>query len=140
MSSPGALFRKAIATHSPLPCLGTINAYSALLASKVNVPSLYLSGSGVATASHGLPDLGITNLNDVCIDINRITSAVPHLPLLVDIDTGFGGALGIQRCIQQLIKNGAAAAHIEDQVIEKRCGHRPGTQLYFILQLYFDNV
>ena len=100
---PGKLFRKAVELNKPLQCLGTVNAYSALLAKRAGVSSIYLSGSGVATASYGLPDLGITNLNDVCIDINRITSRVPDIPLLVDIDTGFGIALSIQRTIESLI-------------------------------------
>ena len=102
-SRPGALFRKAVKDSKGLQCLGAVNAYSALLAKRAGAESLYLSGSGVATASYGLPDLGITNLNDVCTDINRITSRVPNVPLLVDIDTGFGNALSIQRTVEGLI-------------------------------------
>eukprot|EP00484_Ammonia_sp_Unknown_P025794 CAMPEP_0197037692 /NCGR_PEP_ID=MMETSP1384-20130603/14839_1 /TAXON_ID=29189 /ORGANISM="Ammonia sp." /LENGTH=297 /DNA_ID=CAMNT_0042468035 /DNA_START=9 /DNA_END=902 /DNA_ORIENTATION=+ len=127
---PGKLFRQAVQQNKPLQCLGAVNAYSALLAKRAGAQSLYLSGSGVATASYGLPDLGITNLNDVCIDINRITSRVPEIPLLVDIDTGFGNALSIKRTIEGLIKNGAAACHIEDQEDgNKRCGHRPNKSI-----------
>lgn len=96
--------------------MGAVNAYSALLAQQCNAQCIYLSGSGVATASFGFPDLGITNLSDVCEDIRRITSAVPTMPLLVDVDTGFGGALSIRRTVQNLIKAGAGALHIEDQV------------------------
>eukprot|EP01084_Bolivina_argentea_P101476 181926_1 len=127
---PGTLFRQAVQQNKPLQCLGAVNAYSALLASRAGVQSLYLSGSGVATASYGLPDLGVTNCTDICIDINRITSRVPNIPLLVDIDTGFGNALCIQRTIENIIKNGAAACHIEDQEDgNKRCGHRPNKSI-----------
>ncbi|ETO18273.1 carboxyphosphonoenolpyruvate phosphonomutase [Reticulomyxa filosa] len=129
MKSAGKLFRAAVEANKPLQCLGAVNAYSALLAKQAGAKSLYLSGSGVATASHGLPDLGITNLNDVCDDIRRITSIMSDVPLLVDVDTGFGSALGIRRCVQSLIKSGAGAMQIEDQVAEKRCGHRPGKQV-----------
>ena len=100
---PGSLFREAVKQNKPLQILGAVNAYSALLARRAGAKSIYLSGSGVATASYGLPDLGITNVNDVCIDINRITSRVPEIPLLVDIDTGFGNALSIKRTIENLI-------------------------------------
>ncbi len=130
----GSLFRNAVAAagtgavRKPLPILGTINAYAALLAEKAGAKAIYLSGSGVATASHGLPDLGITNLNDVAEDVRRITGLC-GLPLLVDIDTGFGSAFGIARCIRELQRAGAAAVHIEDQVSDKRCGHRPGKQI-----------
>ena len=129
---PGALFRKAVSDSKPLQCLGAVNAYSALLAKRAGAKSLYLSGSGVATASYGLPDLGITNLNDVCEDIRRITSCVNDIPLLVDVDTGFGSALGIRRCVNDLIKSGASGMHIEDQIAEKRCGHRPNKQIVSI--------
>lgn len=126
--SAGALFRNAIKSHAPLQILGTVNAYSALLAEKAGAKAIYLSGSGVATASHGLPDLGITNLHDVVEDAQRITSCC-KLPLLVDIDTGFGEAFGIARTIAQLERAGVAAVHMEDQVSAKRCGHRPGKQI-----------
>jgi len=125
----GTRFSKALKSSSgPLQCLGAVNAYSARLAEAAGAQSIYLSGSGVATASYGLPDLGITNVNDVCEDIRRITS-VTNIPLLVDIDTGFGSALCIRRCIQDTIKAGAACVHMEDQALEKRCGHRPGKQI-----------
>jgi methylisocitrate lyase len=123
--TPGAFFRRSLTLESPLQIVGTINAYSALMAERIGYRAIYLSGAGVANASYGLPDLGITNLNDVLEDVRRITSAV-STPLLVDIDTGFGGAFGIARCIQEMIRAGAAAVHIEDQVASKRCGHRPG--------------
>jgi len=132
--SSGRAFREVVAKSKPLQCLGAVNAYSALTAEKCGASSIYLSGSGVATASFGLPDLGITNLADVCEDIRRITS-VSKLPLLVDVDTGFGSALGIRRCIQETCKAGAAAVHIEDQVAEKRCGHRPGKQIVSIAEM-----
>ncbi|MDT8428619.1 MAG: methylisocitrate lyase [Pseudomonadales bacterium] len=120
----GARFRKALRTHKPLPIVGTINAYSAMLAEQAGHHAIYLSGGGVANASYGLPDLGITSLNDVIIDVERITHA-SELPLLVDIDTGWGGAFNIARTIQLMERAGAAAVHIEDQVSQKRCGHRP---------------
>lgn len=128
--SAGSVFTKLVrgAKTSPVPILGTVNAYSALLAKEAGAQSIYLSGSGVATASFGLPDLGITNLNDVIEDVNRITNAV-DLPLLVDVDTGFGDMFGIQRMVRAMEKAGAAAIHIEDQVAMKRCGHRPGKQV-----------
>lgn len=124
--NPGARFRKAVATAEPLlQCVGVTNAYHALLAEHAGFQSLYLSGSGVAAASCGLPDLGVTTLDDVLIDIRRIT-AVTDLPVLVDIDTGWGGPLNIARAIHSIERAGAAAIHIEDQQAEKRCGHRPG--------------
>lgn len=122
--TPGARFRQALVTNSPLQVVGTINAYSAKLAESAGHKAIYLSGGGVAAASYGLPDLGITSLNDVLVDVARITDA-SRLPLLVDIDTGFGGAFNIARTIQAMEKAGAAAVHIEDQVAQKRCGHRP---------------
>lgn len=131
---PGARFTTLLKNNTHVHCLGTVNAYSALLAERAGAQSIYLSGSGVATASHGLPDLGITNVNDVCEDIRRITS-VTQLPLLVDIDTGFGSALGIHRCVKDVIKAGAAACHMEDQAAEKRCGHRPGKQIVSIEEM-----
>jgi methylisocitrate lyase len=122
--SAGARLRQALAVEQPLQVVGTINAYSALLAEEAGFKAIYLSGAGVANASFGLPDLGMTNLNDVCEDIRRITSAT-DLPLLVDADTGFGNYLGITRCVQEMTRAGAAGCHIEDQVQSKRCGHRP---------------
>lgn len=124
MSTPGLLFRQAIEKNSPLQIAGTINAYTALMATQVGFDALYLSGAGVANASFGLPDLGMTSLNDVVEDASRIT-AVTDVPLLVDIDTGFGGAFNIARTINQMERAGVAAVHIEDQVAQKRCGHRP---------------
>jgi methylisocitrate lyase len=122
--SAGKKFRKALAEEKPLQIVGTINAYHALLASHAGFKAIYLSGGGVAAGSLGLPDLGISTLNDVLIDVNRITN-ITDTPLLVDIDTGFGGAFNIARTIKSMIKAGAAAVHIEDQVQAKRCGHRP---------------
>lgn len=126
--SPGARFRAAVDAENPLQVVGTINAYSALLAKGAGFRALYLSGAGVANASFGLPDLGMTTLSEVVEDSQRITAAV-DLPLLVDIDTGFGGAFSIARTIQEMTRAGVAAVHIEDQVQAKRCGHRPGKEL-----------
>ncbi|EKO3430440.1 methylisocitrate lyase [Vibrio fluvialis] len=122
--SPGAKFRLAIQTNQPLQIVGTINPYCAMMAKKLGHKAIYLSGGGIANASYGLPDLGITTLNDVLVDVERITNAC-DLPLLVDIDTGFGGAFNIARTIKAMEKAGAAAVHMEDQVAQKRCGHRP---------------
>jgi methylisocitrate lyase len=122
--SAGARFRAALAAENPLQIIGAINAYHAILATRTGYKALYLSGGGVAAGSLGLPDLGISTLEDVLVDVRRITDAV-ETPLLVDIDTGFGGAFNIARSIKSLIKAGAAAVHIEDQVQAKRCGHRP---------------
>ena len=122
--SAGERFRMAIETERPLQIAGTINAYCSLLAKDAGFRAIYLSGAGVANASCGLPDLGITQLADVLEDVRRITGAC-DLPLLVDVDTGFGSALGIARTMRELIRSGAAAMHIEDQVQSKRCGHRP---------------
>ena len=122
--TPGKKFRQAITKESPLQVIGAINAYHARLAERSGFQALYLSGGGVAAGSLGVPDLGITTLEDVLIDIRRITD-VTSLPLLVDIDTGFGGAFNIARTIKAVEKAGAAAVHIEDQVQAKRCGHRP---------------
>ena len=122
--TPGKKFRQAIIKESPLQVIGAINAYHARLAERSGFQALYLSGGGVAAGSLGIPDLGITTLEDVLIDIRRITD-VTSLPLLVDIDTGFGGAFNISRTIKSVEKAGAAAVHIEDQVQAKRCGHRP---------------
>jgi methylisocitrate lyase len=127
--SAGARFRAALQAEKPLQCVGTVNAYHARLAERSGYRSIYLSGGGVAAGSLGLPDLGISNLDDVLTDVRRITD-VCALPLLVDIDTGFGaGAFNIARTVKSLIKFGAAAMHIEDQVGAKRCGHRPGKEL-----------
>jgi methylisocitrate lyase len=123
--SPGANFRAALEKEKPLQVVGVINAYAALLAEKSGFRAIYLSGGGVAAASLGVPDLGITTLEDVLIDVRRITDAC-SLPLLVDVDTGFGGAFNIARTVRALVKFGAAAMHMEDQVQAKRCGHRPG--------------
>jgi methylisocitrate lyase len=122
--SAGGRFQAAISSETPLQVVGVINAYAALMAERVGFRALYLSGAGVANASFGLPDLGMTTLNDVLEDVRRITS-VTDLPLLVDVDTGWGGALVIGRTIRQMVKAGAAGVHIEDQVQAKRCGHRP---------------
>lgn len=118
----------ALASERPLQVVGAVNAYSALLAERAGFKALYLSGAGVANASFGLPDLGITSLNDVCEDVRRVTSAT-DLPLLVDADTGWGAAFNIARTCHDLIKSGAAGMHLEDQVAAKRCGHRPGKAL-----------
>jgi len=127
--SPGAKFRAAMKAEKPLQCVGAINAYHARLAERTGYKALYLSGGGVAAGSLGLPDLGISNLEDVLTDVRRITDVCP-LPLLVDVDTGFGAsAFNIARTVRSLIKSGAAAMHIEDQVGAKRCGHRPGKEL-----------
>jgi methylisocitrate lyase len=122
--SAGARFRAALAAEKPLQIIGAINAYHAMLATQSGFKAIYLSGGGVAAASLGLPDLGISSLEDVLVDVRRITDAV-DTPLLVDIDTGFGGAFNIARTIKSVAKAGAAAVHIEDQVTAKRCGHRP---------------
>ncbi len=126
--SAGARFRAALEAESPLQIVGTINAYTALLAERAGHKAIYLSGAGVANASFGLPDLAVTTLNDVCEDIRRIASA-SDLPLLVDADTGWGSALMIARTVREMTWAGAAACHIEDQVEIKRCGHRPGKAL-----------
>lgn len=126
--SSGAKFRNALTENSPLIIPGAINAYSAILAEKSGHQALYLSGGGVAASSYGLPDLGITSLEDVLIDARRITNA-SSLPLLVDIDTGWGGAFNISRTIKEMIQAGVAAVHIEDQISQKRCGHRPNKSL-----------
>lgn len=128
MTSPGAKLRQAIADENPLQIVGTINAYTAMMAEKVGHKALYLSGAGVANASFGLPDLGMTSLNDVCEDIRRITAAT-DLPLLVDADTGWGGAFNISRTVKEMTRAGAAGMHIEDQVAQKRCGHRPNKEI-----------
>jgi methylisocitrate lyase len=126
--SPGARFRTALHQEKPLQVAGAINAYTARLAEATGFRALYLSGGGVAANSLGLPDLGISTMEDVLIDVRRITDAT-SLPLLVDIDTGWGSAFNIARTIRSMIKAGAAAVHIEDQIGAKRCGHRPGKEL-----------
>jgi methylisocitrate lyase len=123
--SAGSRFRAAVAAESPLQVAGAITAYAALMAKRSGFQAIYLSGGGVAANSLGMPDLGISTMEDVLIDIRRITD-VCDLPLLVDVDTGWGGAFNIARTVRSLIKAGAAAMHIEDQVASKRCGHRPG--------------
>ncbi|MCY4093620.1 MAG: methylisocitrate lyase [Gammaproteobacteria bacterium] len=122
--TPGGRFRRAIQEENPLQIVGVINAYAAMLAKRAGFNCIYLSGSGVAAASYGLPDLGITSMDDVLEDARRVTNAC-DLPLLVDIDTGWGGAFNIARTIREMEKVGVAAVHIEDQVAQKRCGHRP---------------
>ena len=124
----GNKFREALKSNSPLVIPGTINAYSAILAEKAGHKAIYLSGGGVAAASYGIPDLGITSLDDVLIDVKRISNA-SSLPLLVDIDTGWGGAFNISRTIKEMINAGCGAVHMEDQVSQKRCGHRPNKSL-----------
>ena len=124
MESSGEKFRKLVNENKPLQIVGTVNAYSAIMAEKVGHQSIYLSGGGVAASSLGVPDLGITSLSDVLEDAKRITQ-VTSLPLLVDVDTGWGGAFNIARCVREMINSGVAAIHIEDQVSQKRCGHRP---------------
>ncbi len=126
--SAGARLRAAVEAERPLQVVGTINAYAALLAERAGFRAIYLSGAGVANASFGLPDLGITSRSDVCEDVRRIC-AVTALPLLVDADTGFGAAFNIARTCTDLIRSGAAGMHLEDQVSAKRCGHRPGKAL-----------
>jgi methylisocitrate lyase len=128
LDSAGKRFRDAIKENNPLQILGVINAYSAIQAERAGAKALYLSGAGVANASYGLPDLGMTMLEDVCIDIRRITGRC-DLPLLVDADTGWGGAFNIARTVQEMTRSGAAGLHIEDQVAQKRCGHRPNKEL-----------
>jgi len=126
--SAGKKFRQALVNNKPLQIVGTINAYAAMMAKHIGHQAIYLSGGGVANASYGLPDLGITSLNDVLVDVQRITSAC-DLPLLVDIDTGWGGAFNIAKTIRDMEKAGAAAVHMEDQVAQKRCGHRPNKEI-----------
>jgi methylisocitrate lyase len=124
-SSPGGCFRAAVSEEKPLQVVGTINAYAARLAERAGFRALYVSGGGVAASSLGVPDLGISTMDDVLTDVRRITD-ITHLPVLVDVDTGWGSAFNISRTIKSMIKSGAAAVHIEDQVQAKRCGHRPG--------------
>jgi methylisocitrate lyase len=132
--SQGKKFRAAMASEKPLQIPGTINAYTALMAERVGYKAIYLSGGGVANASYGLPDLGMTSLNDVLEDVRRITAA-SSVPLLVDIDTGWGGAFNIARTIKDMTAAGAAAVHIEDQVAQKRCGHRPNKSIVSVTEM-----
>lgn len=132
--SQGKKFRTAMASEKPLQIPGTINAYTALMAERVGYKAIYLSGGGVANASYGLPDLGMTSLNDVLEDVRRITAA-SSVPLLVDIDTGWGGAFNIARTIKDMTAAGAAAVHIEDQVAQKRCGHRPNKSIVSVTEM-----
>lgn len=125
MTTAAQRFKQALDAESPLQIVGAINAYSAMLAEHSGFKAIYLSGGGVANASYGLPDLGMTSMNDVLEDVRRITAATPT-PLLVDIDTGWGSAFNIARSIKEMESAGAACVHIEDQVAAKRCGHRPG--------------
>src|ERR1700740_3344216 len=127
-TSAGAAFRLAVAEGQPLQVVGAINAYVAKMAEAVGFKAVYLSGGGVAANSLGVPDLGISTMDDVLIDIRRITDACP-LPLLVDADTGWGGAFNIARTVKSFTKFGAGGMHIEDQVQSKRCGHRPGKEI-----------
>ena len=132
--SKGATFRKAIKNNQPLQIVGTINAYTSILAEKSGHRAVYLSGGGVAASSMGVPDLGITTLQDVLVDVERITNTT-KLPLLVDADTGWGGAFNISRMVKSMISAGAAAIHIEDQVEQKRCGHRPNKELVSVQEM-----
>ena len=134
ISSAGARFREAVASEKPLQIAGTINAYAARMAQRTGFKAIYLSGGGVAAGSLGLPDLGISALDDVLTDIRRITD-VCSLPLLVDVDTGWGGAFNIARTVKSLIKFGAGAMHIEDQAQQKRCGHRPNKEIVSQLEM-----
>jgi methylisocitrate lyase len=127
-SSPGQKLREALELERPLQVAGTVSAYAAMLAARAGFRAIYLSGAGVANSAFGLPDLGVTTLNDVTEEVRRITAAC-ELPLLVDADTGFGGAFSIARTCHELARAGAAGLHLEDQVQSKRCGHRPGKQL-----------
>lgn len=133
-SSAGKRFRSALTNNSPLQIVGTINAYTALMASKIGHQAIYISGGACANASYGLPDLGMTSMNDVLEDARRIT-AVVDTPLLIDIDTGWGGAFNIARTIKESIRSGVAAVHIEDQVAQKRCGHRPNKEIVSLQEM-----
>lgn len=134
MKSAGAKFRQVVAEHAPLQVVGTINAYTARMAEAIGHKAIYLSGGGLAANSLGLPDLGISSLYDVITDVDRITHA-SNLPLLVDADTGFGGAFNIARTVRSLTRAGAAGMHIEDQVAAKRCGHRPGKAVVSVAEM-----
>src|SRR5690554_2024187 len=128
MYRAGAKFRPAIAANKPLNIVGTIEDSSVMMTARIGHQAIYLSGAGVANASFGLPDLGMTSLNDVCDDIRRITGAT-EVPLLVDAATGWGGAFNIARTVKEMTRAGAAGFHIEDQVAQKRCGHRPNKEI-----------
>ncbi len=128
MTTAGTRFRNALAENTPLQIVGTINAYTALMATKIGHQAIYISGGACANASYGLPDLGMTSMNDVLEDARRIT-AVVDTPLLIDIDTGWGGSFNIARTIKESIRSGVAAVHMEDQVAQKRCGHRPNKEI-----------
>ena len=128
LMTPGKRLRSAVHSHHPLQVVGTVNAYTAIMAEHVGHQAIYLSGGGVAACSLGVPDLGVTTLKDVLEDVYRITAA-SSLPLLVDVDTGWGGAFNIARCVRELIRGDAAGMHIEDQVQQKRCGHRPNKMI-----------
>lgn len=134
LTSAGARFRAALSAEKPLQIIGAINAYHALLATQTGYKALYVSGGGVAAGSLGIPDLGISTLEDVLIDVRRITD-VTETPVLVDIDTGFGGAFNIARSVRSIIKAGAAGLHIEDQVSAKRCGHRPNKAIVSLSEM-----
>jgi len=134
LTSPGARFRAALAEERPLQVVGAINAYAARMAAACGFKALYISGGGVAANSLGIPDLGISTMDDVLIDIRRITDACA-LPVLVDADTGWGGAFNIARTVKSFIKAGAAGLHIEDQVSAKRCGHRPGKEVVSLAEM-----
>jgi methylisocitrate lyase len=132
--TPGKKFREAVKNEKPLKIVGTIYAYAAMMAEKTGHKAIYLSGAGVANASHGLPDLGITSLEDVVEDARRITAA-SSLPLLVDIDVGWGGAFNIARTIREMERAGVAAVHMEDQILQKRCGHRPNKEIVSTVEM-----
>ncbi len=132
--SAGKRFREALNAHRPLQIMGTINAYTALMATKIGHKAIYISGGACANASYGLPDLGMTSMNDVLDDARRITSVV-DTPLMIDIDTGWGGAFNIARTIRESIRAGVAAVHIEDQVAQKRCGHRPNKEIVSLSEM-----
>ena len=134
ITTPGKDLRKAIQAESPLQVVGVTNPYHGVMAKSAGFIALYLSGSGVATASYGLPDLGMTTLDNVLEDVRRVVTAV-DLPLLVDVDTGWGGAFMIARTIKEMARAGAAGVHIEDQVQDKRCGHRPGKQIVSTVEM-----
>lgn len=134
ITSAGARFRAALASEKPLQIPGTINAYTSLMATEVGYKAIYLSGAGVANASYGLPDLGMTSMSNVLEDASRITS-ICDTPLLVDIDTGWGGAFNIARSIREFTRAGVAAVHLEDQVAQKRCGHRPNKEIVSIEEM-----
>ena len=133
-TSPGARFRLAVAEESPLQVMGAITAYAGMMAKRVGYKALYLSGGGVAANSLGMPDLGISSMEDVLIDARRIVEAT-EMPLLVDIDTGWGGAFNIARTIKSFTRAGVAAVHMEDQVGQKRCGHRPGKEVVSLQEM-----